>query len=99
MEDYTNKAIVNYNNPPIVYMYDEKGIFTQTGVCSLDPLESKIKGKAVWLIPANATLVKPPASIEKHIRVFKMVFGHKLKISVELNIGCRVILGKRNHMK
>ena len=71
MEDYTKKAIDNYNNPPIAYMYDEKGIFTQTEICSLDPLESKIKGEAVWLIPANATLIKPPASIEKHVRVFK----------------------------
>lgn len=65
------KVTIDFGNPPLSYSYDENGIFTQTEICSPDPLESEIKGEAVWLIPANATLIEPPASIEKHVRVFK----------------------------
>ena len=45
--------------------------FTQQETCSPDPLESEIKGEAVWLIPANATLIEPPAAVEKHVRMFQ----------------------------
>lgn len=62
---------IDFSNPPLSYSYDENGIFTQTEICSPDPLESEIKGEAVWLIPANATLIEPPAAVEKHVRVFK----------------------------
>ena len=62
---------IDFSNPPLSYSYDENGIFTQTETCSPDPLESEIKGEAVWLIPANATLIEPPAAVEKHVRVFK----------------------------
>ena len=65
------KVTIDFSNPPLSYSYDENGIFTQTETCSPDPLESEIKGEAVWLIPANATLIEPPAAIEKHVRVFK----------------------------
>ena len=65
------KVTIDFSNPPLSYSYDENGIFTQTEICSPDPLESEIKGEAVWLIPANATLIEPPAAVEKHIRVFK----------------------------
>lgn len=65
------KVTIDFGNPPLSYSYDENGIFTQTEICSPDHLESEIKGEAVWLIPANATLIEPPASIEKYVRVFK----------------------------
>lgn len=62
---------IDFTNPPTAYGYDSEGIFTQTEICSPDPLESEIKGEAVWLIPANATLIEPPFAVEKHVRVFK----------------------------
>lgn len=65
------KVTIDFSNPPMSYSYDENGIFTQHETCSPDPLESEIKGEAVWLIPANATLIEPPAAVEKHVRVFK----------------------------
>ena len=65
------KVTIDFSNPPMSYSYNENGIFTQTETCSPDPLESEIKGEAVWLIPANATLIEPPAAVEKHVRVFK----------------------------
>ena len=73
MENAANeeKVTIDFSNPPLSYSYDENGIFTQTETCSPDPLESEIKGEAVWLIPANATLIEPPAAVEKHVRVFK----------------------------
>ena len=65
------KVTIDFSNPPMSYSYDENGIFTQHETCSPDPLESEIKGEAVWLLPANATLIEPPAAVEKHVRVFK----------------------------
>lgn len=65
------KVTIDFSNPPMSYSYDENGIFAQTEICSADPLESEIKGEAVWLIPVNATLIEPPTAVEKHIRVFK----------------------------
>ena len=62
---------IDFSNPPLSYSYDENGIFTQHEICSPDPLESEIKGEAVWLIPANATHIEPPVAVEKHVRVFK----------------------------
>lgn len=67
----SEEKVIDFSNPPLSYSYDENGIFTQTETCSPDPLESEIKGEAVWLIPANATLIEPPAAVEKHVRVFK----------------------------
>lgn len=74
MEDIVHTSgqpIIGLDNPPMSYSYDENGIFTQTETCSPDPRESEIKGEAVWLVPANATLIEPPAAVEKYVRVFK----------------------------
>lgn len=74
MEDDMTTAenqVIDFSNPPTAYGYDDSGLFTHSETCSPDPLESEQKGEAVWLIPANATLIEPPASIEKHVRVFK----------------------------
>lgn len=67
----SEEKVIDFSNPPMSYSYDENGIFTQTETCSPDHLESEIKGEAVWLIPANATLIEPPAAVEKHVRMFK----------------------------
>lgn len=60
-----DKSAISFDNPPTAYGYDDDGLFTQTELCSPDPLESKLKGNAVWLLPANATFVSPPAGVGK----------------------------------
>lgn len=62
---HEEKPVIDFSNPPTVYGYDEDGFFTQQEVCSPDPLESELAGKAVWLLPANATLTAPPAEAGK----------------------------------
>ena len=57
----TNNPAIDLSNPPTVYGYDDKGIFTKAEICSPDPLESEQQGEAVWLIPANTTLTAPPS--------------------------------------
>lgn len=56
---------IDFINPPTAYGYDDDGLFTHTELCSPDPLESELAGKAVWLLPANATLTAPPAEAGK----------------------------------
>lgn len=56
------KLVIDFGNPPTAYGYDGDGIFTQAELCSPDPLESELVGKAVWLLPANATFTAPPAA-------------------------------------
>lgn len=55
----------------IIYNYDE---FTKeyTGYCNadLDPEETKRQGKNVYLIPANATTVKPPKAKEHEAVIY-----------------------------
>lgn len=55
--------IYNYN--PITFEY----IGSQNA--DLDPQETKEQGKNVYLLPANATFIKPPASEPMKARVFK----------------------------
>ena len=72
MEDnYEEKPIIDFSNPPTVYGYDEDGFFTQQETCSPDPLESEQKGKAVWLIPASTTPIEPPTSEPGKVVVWK----------------------------
>lgn len=56
----------------IIYNYDsitkEYTGYVQAG---LDPEETKKQGKNVYLLPANATFIKPPASEPFKARVFK----------------------------
>lgn len=59
------KPVIDFSNPPTAYGYDDDGLFTQAELCSPDPLESKLTGNAVWLLPANATFVSPPAGSGK----------------------------------
>lgn len=43
-----------------VYTYDEKTkVYNGVQDARLDPLESQLQGKEIWLLPANATFKKP----------------------------------------
>lgn len=55
--------IYNYNS--ITFEY------TGSQNADLDPQETKEQGKNVYLLPANATYIKPPASEPMKARVFK----------------------------
>lgn len=54
-----------YNYDPITFIY------TGSQNADLDPEETKRQGKNVYLIPANATTVKPLAQKEDYVRLFK----------------------------
>lgn len=56
------QPVIDLGNPPQAYGYDDDGIFTQAEICSPDPLESELTGKAVWMLPANATFMAPPSA-------------------------------------
>ena len=43
----------------LAYRYDENKYYAGTQECQLDPLESKIAGHDIWLLPANCTFVAP----------------------------------------
>ena len=43
----------------LVYKFDKKGLFVGTDETELDPLESKLQGKEIYLLPPNATLEAP----------------------------------------
>ena len=49
----------------ICYRYDqEKKKFMHSEEMHKDPLESKLQGKDVWLLPADCTLIEPPEAKE-----------------------------------
>lgn len=49
----------------ICYRYDqEKKKFMHSEEMHKDPLESKLQGKDIWLLPANCTLIEPPEAKE-----------------------------------
>lgn len=43
----------------LVYKYDEKGLFVGAEETELDPLESELQGKEIYLLPPNATFAAP----------------------------------------
>lgn len=43
----------------LVYKFDEKGLFVGIDETELDPLESKLQGKEIFLLPPNATFDAP----------------------------------------
>ena len=53
-----------------LYYYDDNGYYSAMSEAFLKPLETKLQGKAVWLIPPNATTIEPPSSIDGHIIKF-----------------------------
>lgn len=49
----------------ICYRYDqEKKTFQQSEEMHKDPLETKLQGKDIWLLPADCTLIEPPEAKE-----------------------------------
>lgn len=55
--------IYNYN--PITFEYID------SSEAALDPMATKREGKDVWLVPANATLLKPPKTTKYKTTVFE----------------------------
>lgn len=53
-----------------LYYYDENGYYRAMSEAFLDPLETELQGKEVWLIPPHATTIEPPSSAEGHIIKF-----------------------------
>lgn len=53
-----------------LYYYDNNGYYIAMSEAFLDPLETKLQGKNVWLMPPNATTIEPPSSVAGHIIKF-----------------------------
>lgn len=52
----------------IIYNYDAVTLeFTEQSYADLDPEQSKIEGKDVYLIPANSTTIKPPKAKKNEV--------------------------------
>jgi len=60
----------DFIRPPLAYVYDSRGIYIHSELCSPDPLESELAGKPVWLLPANATFTPPPAAESGKVAVW-----------------------------
>ena len=55
-----------------VYNYDKNtGEFLNATPAQLDPAETELQGKDVFLLPANATFIEPPIAVDGKIQVFK----------------------------
>lgn len=66
----------------LVYKFDESGLFIGAEETELDPLESKLQGKEIYLLPSNATFDKP-----KEKDGFVSVWDGKKWLFVEDNRG------------
>jgi hypothetical protein len=54
-----------------VYNYDSETFeFTGEEMADLDPEETKLKGRNIFLLPAHATYIEPPVQVENKIPVF-----------------------------
>lgn len=42
-----------------IYIYDKNNEYISESVTMIDPEETKIQGKDVWMMPPNSTVVKP----------------------------------------
>ena len=42
-----------------IYIYDENGLFQYEELAQIDPLETQIQDKVIYLLPPNCTTVKP----------------------------------------
>ena len=42
-----------------IYLYNENNEYIGESVTMLDPEETKIQGKDIWIMPPNSTIVKP----------------------------------------
>ncbi len=58
----------------LCYNYDDRtNEYLSSTECVLDPLETQLQGKDVWMLPANATFVAPPAAQKGFARVWKKI--------------------------
>ena len=48
------------NTQPIAYTWDDNKVYQSTYNCQLDQVKSKKTGENYYLLPANATWIKPP---------------------------------------
>lgn len=55
----------------IAYSYDDSFYYIGEYKCQLDPIATRRTGKNVYLIPNEATTVKPPAFTDKQRAVWK----------------------------
>jgi hypothetical protein len=53
-------------NMMIAYRYASEGLYIGTIPCQIDPRASKEAGEDVYLVPANSTLIEPPAQKEDY---------------------------------
>lgn len=53
-----------------IYYYDENGIFICESEAEQDPAEWQINHKKIYIIPANATKIKPPKTGENQTTIF-----------------------------
>lgn len=42
------------------YLYNQEKIFTEEVDCPIDPLESELQGREIYIQPAESTLIAPP---------------------------------------
>lgn len=71
-----------------VYQYDEKTKeYLGKAEALLDPLESQLQQKEIYLLPANATFSAPSLQ-EGYVSVLKKVLGRISKITEVKSIGC-----------
>lgn len=55
----------------IIYNYNKNGVFIGVGKAKLDPRETKLQGKSIYALPANATFKKSPETKENEVSVFE----------------------------
>lgn len=53
-----------------IYSYNKLGEYVGESKARLNPLETELQGKDIFLIPANATTIKPPNPIEGKKRIY-----------------------------
>ena len=50
-----------------IYNYDSSGYYVNSLNARIDPLESKKNNKKIYILPANATFLKPPIASEEQV--------------------------------
>jgi len=70
-EDGTYESGVLFEEAPLAYGFDaDTREYLRSEPCQLDALETQAQNKAVWLLPAHATLTPPPEAQDGKARVW-----------------------------
>ena len=81
------------------YLYDEQTKEYKSEVnAQLDPLESEKAGQDIYLLPANATWLKPTPK-DGYASVWRVNLGICWKTTVSKNIGCQGTNTARLHAR